>query len=144
MTRSLARKLRTRPKTREETWEGTVCLAVFTGLLFTYSAVFGWNGWMTLAALLAASGSTAVLLFITGFVRGMARDLWPAVPPDLAPKVVSLRAGGWSVARAHLWQDCAEERPHVHMTHRDHGPLILIWDGTTVLDACGNVIRHEF
>lgn len=135
------------PRSRERrptTWEGTFWMTVFTGLIFLYPFIFSWDGWMILPAAAAALASTAVLMFAAGFARGMIRDLWPTVPPQLAEKAVSLQASGWSVARAHLREECDEARPHTHMTHQgDGGTLILVWDGTTVLDDHGNILRRE-
>lgn len=124
--------------------EGGAWLAVFFGLVLLYEVVLGWQGWMRLSAVAVALASTGVLMFVTGFARGFLRDTWPAVPPDLAEKVVQLRAGGWSTDRVHRWWECDEERPHVHMTHQgDGGTLILVWDGTLILDDRGNVVRRE-
>lgn len=132
------------PATRKDSREATFWLAVFTALVFLYPLAFGWGGWMRLLAVPAALASTAVLVFTTGFARGFLRDTWPAIPPDLAGKVVALQAAGWRTDRVHRWWDCGEERPHVHMMHQDDGgTLILVWDGTRYLDAAGNVLRHE-
>ena len=133
-----------RETTEQNRWEVTGWLAVFTGLIFLYPEVFGWAGWMRMTAVAAAFASTAVLLFIVSFVRGFIRDTWPAVHPELAGKVAVLQGGGWTVDPVHRWWDCYERRPHVHMTGTGGShPLVLVWDGTTVLDERGNVIRHE-
>lgn len=128
---------------RKDSREATVWLTVFSGLIFGYPWVFGWDGWTRLLAVPAALLSTFILMFTAGFVRGFIRDTWPAVPASLADTVVRLRAGGWSTDQVHHWWDCAEKRPHVHMTHQDRGPLILIWNGITILDQDGNAVRHE-
>lgn len=117
---------------------------MFAGLAFLYPVMTGWRGWMLLLATASALASTAVLMFTAGFARGFLRDTWPAIPPDLAEKAVQFRAAGWSTDRVHHWWECDEERPHVHMTHQgDGGTLILVWDGTTILDDRGNVMRRE-
>lgn len=132
------------PRSKKDSREATVWLAVFTGLVFLYPFAFGWSGWMRLAALPAAFASTGVLIFVTGFVQGFLGDTWPAVPPDLAERVVQFQADGWSTDRVHRWWACDEACPHVHMTRQDDGgTLVIIWNGTTYLDAAGNVLRHE-
>jgi hypothetical protein len=129
---------------RKDRPEATAWLTVFTGLIFLYPWIFGWHHWMRLLAVPAALASTLILMFAAGFARGFARDTWPSVPPDLAGKVVTLQAAGWSLDRVHRWWDCTEKHPHVHMSGPESGtPLVLVWDGTTILDRYGNVVRHE-
>ena len=144
----MVRSVRRRPKTRQETWEGTAWLTVFTGLIFGYQAVFSRSGWTRLLAIAVAFASTAVLMFITAFVRAMIRDTWPrGVPPELTEKYMALKAAGWQLPRVHRWWKCGEARLHTHLFMPGAPPegreLVLIWGGTAVLDVQGNVVRHE-
>lgn len=137
-----------RPSTRKDSWEATAWLTVFTGLIFGYQLVFSWGGWMRLLAVAAAFASTAVLMFTAGFIRGFIGDTWPrAVPPELTGQYMALEQAGWRLPRVHHWWKCEETRPHAHLVMpgapAEGRALILVWDGTTVLDEGGNVVRHE-
>src|SRR5690348_12875439 len=77
-------RMRGKPRSRRNDPEAAFWLIVFTGLTFGYQFVLGWQGWYRLLAVLAATASTAVLLFAAGFVRGLSRDTRPSAPPELA------------------------------------------------------------
>lgn len=107
----------------------------------------GWHGWMTLASIAVAVVAVFILHFITAFIRGMIRDTWPrGVPPELTEQYMMLEQDGWQLPRVHRWWRCGEARPHLHLVRPGTAAgkdLILIWNGTTHLDAAGNVVRHE-
>ena len=129
--------------TRKDKREAGGWVALFIGLAVLYQVVLGWDGWLRLLAVTSALAGTAVLMFITGFARGFLRDTWPATHHELAAAQVQLAAGGYRKDGCHRWWNCLEDRPHVHMTHEDGSRLILIWNGVTVLDDQGRVLRHE-
>lgn len=94
---------------------------LFACLLWLFTEVLHWNGWISMAV-------SAVCAFTGGVFYLVVRDALPLpLPPELADSYRAYEQAGWRLAKIHPWWRCddSDSRPHAHLVATDGSRRIL-------------------